>query len=77
MKMTELAAQYRQSAELLQQRIDELKPQLKTKICAMERQRLARRIDTLAEMRRQALEAAYTMEKYYEERWRRCAAFTI
>ena len=79
MNMNDLAVQYRQSAQLLQQRIDELKNQLKTspKMRSMDKLRLCRRIERLAEMHRQAIEAAYTMEKYYEERWRRCAAYTI
>ena len=79
MNMNDLAIQYRQSAQLLQGRIDELKAQLRSspKMRSMDRLRLYKRIEKLAEMHRQAMEAAYTMERYYEERWRRCAAYTI
>ena len=79
MNMQELAIEYRRSAALLNSRIEALQLSLSNGNCTgeMEKMRLRRRINTLTAMYRQALDAAYTMERYYERGYRRSARYTL
>ena len=78
MKMIDLAKEYRESAELLKGRINELKETLtKEKLREMDKLRIHVRIEKLSAMYRETTDAAVTMERYYDRRYRRNARFTI
>ena len=78
MKMIDLAKEYRESAELLKGRINELKETLaKEKLREMDKLRIRVRIEKLSAMHRETTDAAVTMERYYDRRYRRNARFTI
>ena len=68
MTMTELAVQYRESAELLAGRILELRSELKEGgLCEMEKYRLRGRIGMLTNMCRQTRATARMLEHYYDK----------
>ena len=79
MNMNELAMEYRRSAALLKERIDLLQSTVNSdkNICPMEKLRLRGRINVLTTMYRQAIDAAFTMERYYDRRYRRNARYTL
>ena len=78
MKMIDLAKEYRESAQLLKGRIDELKELLtKENLCEMDKLRIRVRIEKLSTMYRETMETAVTMERYYDRRYRRNVRFTI
>ena len=67
MTMIELAKEYRESGQLLKNRILELRYKLKTEdLCEMEKFRLRGRIDALKKMERDVNEIAVVLERYYE-----------
>ena len=68
MTMTELAVQYRASADLLAGRIRELTEELKSGgLCEMEKYRLRGRIGLLTNMCRQTHATARRLEHYYDK----------
>lgn len=76
--MIELAVEYRAEGLRLKERIQELNVQLRQPgLREMDKFRLRGRIDTLAAMYREVNEAAYTMEHYYDRRYRRNGRYTI
>ena len=76
MTMTELAVQYRESADLLTGRIRELTEELKNGgLCEMEKYRLRGRIATLTNMYRQTRATARLLEHYYEKEARTPAKY--
>ena len=78
MKMTELAAEYRESAELLKERIGLLRNCLQENdLCEMEKLHLRIRIGTLSCIRREVIEAAVVMEHYYDRGYKRNARYSI
>ena len=67
MRMTELAVQYRESADLLTGRIRELRSALENSgLCEMEKYRLRGRIAALTSMCRQTRATAKRLEHYYD-----------
>ena len=71
MKLTELAAEYRQSGRMLLGRIEELSAMLDgERMSETEKLRLRRRIIQLKRMRRYVNEAACVMERYYDMEYR-------
>ena len=78
MTMIELAKEYRESGQLLKERIAELRLRLKTeKLCEMEKFRLRGRIDTLVRMERDVNEVAVVMERYYERGRKKNGRYSI
>ena len=66
MLLKELANEYRESAAMLTERMNELKEQIADKnICEMERMRLRRRVDMLRTMYYDTVKLAKYMEGYY------------
>ena len=67
MTMTELAVQYRESADLLTGRIRELRSRMERGgLCEMEKYRLRGRIAALTSMCRQTRATARRLERYYD-----------
>ena len=66
MTLKELAAQYRESATLLEKRIKQLKRTSTKKLCKMEQYRMRARINALSRMMRYANDTAYYLETYYD-----------
>ena len=78
MTLSEMAAEYRQSAALLKGRITELRARLETGgMCEMEKLRLRIRIETLEAMYRETSEVAVNLERYYDRGHRRSARLTV
>ena len=66
MLLKELANEYRESAAMMTQRMDEIKCAVADKnICEMERLRLRRRLDVLRTMYYDTLKTARYLESYY------------
>ena len=66
MTLSEMAVEYRKSAELLRTGLKKLKLQLETEnLCEMDRLRLRRRILRLEAMLRDTAATAYYLENYY------------
>ena len=71
MKLTELAAEYRQSGRMLLGRIEELSAMLDgERMSETEKLRLRRRIIPLKRLRGYVNEAACVMERYYDKEYR-------
>ena len=68
MILKELANEYRESAAMLTERMNELKEQIAdSNICEMERMRLRRRLGALKTMYYDTLKTAKYLEGYYGE----------
>lgn len=67
MTLTSMAASYRHSAELLRQRMNELKEAAQTAAPA-EKSNLEQRIRELSALYRETRETAQLLERYYERR---------
>ena len=66
MLLKELAVEYRKSAAMMTERINEIKEKCASgDICEMERLRLRRRLDTLRTMYYDTLKTAAYLENYY------------
>lgn len=78
MKLADLAAEYRQSAAMLKERIAYLRHRLSTEeLCNMDKLRLRIRIETLSSIFRETSEAAVFMERYYDRRYKKNGRFTV
>ena len=75
MKLIEISAGYRDSADALERRIRELRQT--AALCRRERQALEARIDMLRRMRRDAVALAILTEHYYERGHRRHGSFSL
>ncbi|MBQ8974925.1 MAG: hypothetical protein IJ072_04270 [Oscillospiraceae bacterium] len=64
--LTELAEQYRQGAQLLKRRIEELTGQMESIRGETERLRMRGRLNALGTMYRQACETAGYLHRYYD-----------
>jgi len=78
MQLNHLAAEYRDSAALLKERICQLKDNITVgNYCEMEKMRLRRRIDILSTMQRDTSEIALYLERYYDRRYPHRGKFSI
>ena len=77
MTLQQLAPQYRQSAQLIAQRITQLKQQLRHSTDPEQIHSLHLRIRALQPLQSQATQLADLMEHYYERGYHRNAAYTV
>jgi len=78
MKMKQLSAEYRKSAELLRLRITELTPLVSQEgLSGSEKALITSRIVMLNSMLTDTLALAVLTERYYERGYRRCVRFTL
>ena len=78
MNLTDLAAEYRDSAALIRERVMCLRRTLvEEPMCETEKLRMRLRIDKLNSIFRETSEAALFMERYYDRRYRKNGRFTI
>lgn len=77
MRLIELAAEYRESARLLKERIQELRALIQDDKDMPDNQRIKMRIKALRSMYRETTEIAVLLEKYYDREYKRNARFTI
>jgi len=77
MTMLELSRTYQDSAELLRQRIQELRASLKQSADREESRRLQSRINALTPLLREARELAYLTAHYYDRRYRGSGRYTV
>lgn len=77
MKLSEIAVSYRESAQLLEQRIRQLKGELSQTQDHLERCRLEGRIEVLTVMYRETRDVAVVCERYYERSYCRNAKYKI
>ena len=77
MKLEEIAVEYRDSAQLLEKRIRQLKRELSGTQDRLERIRLEARIEMLTAMFRETRDVAVVCERYYERGYCRNAKYKI
>lgn len=77
MKLKELAVSYRESARLLEERIQQLTAELDRTDDGLERCRLEGRIEILTAMFRETRDVAVVCERYYERSYCRNAKYKI
>ena len=77
MKLEEIAVEYRDSAQLLEKRIRQLKRELSGTQDRLERIRLETRIEMLTAMFRETRDVAVVCERYYERGYCRNAKYKI
>ena len=77
MKLEEIAVEYRYSAQLLEERIRQLKRELSGTQDRLERIRLEARIELLTAMFRETRDVAVVCERYYERGYCRNAKYKI
>lgn len=75
--MKELAEEYRKSAELLRQRMRELRAALKGNLSDAERFNIERRISALTPMLTDCNKMAKLCENYYKKGWYRYEQYTV
>lgn len=77
MRLEEIAVDYRHSAQLLEERIYQLKRELSGTQDRLERVRLETRIEILTAMFRETRDVAVVCERYYERGYCRNAKYKI
>ncbi len=77
MTMLELSFEYRNHAQELKERLNELKTQEKEAFTTKERQYLRQRIYLLQVMWRETRDLAVLTERYYERGYRRNVRYTL